>query len=83
MHAQEDDGRWCAAATDLPRRLNSIQNRHCQVHYDDVRVVLLRQSDRFAPICSLSDDMKTLVAFEQHAKTLPYDGVVIRKKDSD
>jgi hypothetical protein len=52
------------AAANLPRRLNAIQNRHRQVHYDDVRVVLLRQRDRFAAIGGLRDHMKTFVAFK-------------------
>jgi len=73
----------CAVTAYLPRRLNAIQNRHCEVHYDDVWVVLLRQRDRFAAIGGLRNHMKTLVAFEQHAKPFPYDRVVIRKKDSD
>jgi hypothetical protein len=73
----------CAAATDLPRRLNAVQNRHCQIHYDDVRVVLLRQRDRFAAIGGLRNHVKTFVAFEQHSKAFSNDGVVISKKDSD
>src|ERR1017187_1689360 len=83
MHAQEDDGRWCAAAAYLSRRLYAIQNRHFQVHYNDVRVVLLHQRDRFAPIGSLTEEMKTFRAFGQHTNTLPYNRVVIRKQDSD
>ena len=83
MHAQEDDGRWSGAAAYLPGRLNAIQNRHCQVHYDDVRVVLLRQRDRFAAVGSLRNHVKTFVAFKQHAKTFPYNRVVVREKNPD
>jgi hypothetical protein len=54
-----------------------------RVHYDDVRVVLLRQRDRFAAIGSLRNHVKPFVAFEQHAEPFPDNRVVIRQQDSD
>jgi hypothetical protein len=83
MHAKEDNGRLRAAATYLPRCLNAIQYRHCHVHYDNVRLVLLRKRNRFAAIGGLRNNTKTFVAFEQQAKAFPYDRVVVRKKNSD
>jgi hypothetical protein len=83
MHTQKDDGRLYALATDLSRSLNPVQNRHGQVHYDDVRLMLLRKRYRLVAIGGFRDDMKTLLAFEQHAKAFPDDRVVVRKKDSD
>jgi hypothetical protein len=83
MHAKEDNGRLRAAATYLPRCLNAIQYRHSHVHYDNVRLVLLRKRNRFAAIGGLRNNTKTFVAFEQQAKAFPYDRVVVRKKNSD
>jgi hypothetical protein len=45
--------------------------------------MLLRKRDRLVAIGGFRDDMKTFLAFEQHAKAFPYDRVVVRKKDSD
>ena len=72
-----------AAGADLPRGLDAVQNRHGQVHDDDVRLVLLRQRHRFAAVGGFRNHMKTFVAFEQHAEAFPDDRMVVRQKDSD
>ena len=74
---------WSAAAADLPRRLNAVQDRHGHVHDDDVRLVLLCKRDRCAAVGGLRHDVKAFVAFEQHAQPFSYNRVVIGKKDSD
>jgi hypothetical protein len=79
MHTQENDRRLAIATADLPRGFDAVQDRHCEIHYDDVGPVLRGKSDGFAAIGGLRDDTKAFVAFEQHAQTLSHDRVVIRK----
>jgi hypothetical protein len=83
MHAQEDDGAWRVATAYLPRRLDAVQNRHCQVHHNNVRLMLCDKRHGFAAIGGLRNHAEAFVAFEQHSQAFPYDGMVVRKKDSD
>ena len=72
-----------AAAADLPRRLNTVQYRHGDVHDDYVRLVLLCKRDRCASVGGLRHHVKAFIAFQQHAQPFSYNRVVVGKKNSD
>src|SRR5689334_17618531 len=82
MHAQENDSDVRGFGGNLSRRLNPIQDGHRDIHYGDIWLVFLDQRDTTAAVSGIGHNLKIGYAFQQQAKTLPDDGVIVGKNNS-
>ena len=78
-----DDGDGRLLMPQLPRRFDSVDARHVDVHDDDFRLEGLGQSNRLFPVSSLPHHLDIRVGVEHAPETLPYHRVIIRQQDAD
>jgi hypothetical protein len=81
VHAENDDAnRRRAAADDLPRGFDPIQERHADVEDGDVGLQFERFAHGIAAIASLGDNAPLAAILEDLAQTLPQHRVIVAQQ---
>ena len=83
VNRQADHGDGRLLMPQLPRRFDSVDARHVDVHDDDFRLEGLGQSNRLFPVSSLPHHLDIRVGVEHAPETLPYHRVIIGQQDAD
>ncbi len=84
VHAQENDGGLRQLGGDLPRGFDAVQDRHGDVHHDDVRLMQFSASATASrPSEASAMTVKSGLAFEQQTQALAHDGVVVGEHNAD
>jgi hypothetical protein len=81
VHGQEDDGGLRIARKYLARAIHAAEPRHPQVEDGDVRTMNLGEVHGLVAIFGLCNHLEP-AAFEQRAKTLPHDVVIVGQKNA-
>ena len=69
--------RLLVGRADLPRGLDPVQNRHRDVHQDDVRLQVLREPHGLPAVAGVPDDRDPVVAVEDRLERLGEEAVVV------
>src|SRR5215210_4813455 len=80
---QGDDLRLGKLGLDRRRRLDSVEDRHEEVHQDDIGAQLARGGDGQLAVLSLADDLDVAEKLEEAAKAATHDGVVVDEEHPD
>jgi hypothetical protein len=77
MHAEDDHADAWILLQDLGSRIDSVKERHSDIHDHNIGVHSLYQSDRLSPIERFADDLQILVFPQQISQALSNDIVII------
>jgi hypothetical protein len=75
VHARE-------RVADRTCRLDAVQDRHCDVHRDDVRSARRREPDRLGPVRRPADDVEAAVRIQQRLERVREALVVVDDQDA-
>ena len=66
-----------------PGGLDTVEDRHPDVHEDDVGVVLAGQGDGFGAVRGLAQDLHVGRRLDHNLEAAPYQGLVVGDDDAD
>jgi hypothetical protein len=77
IHREDDDLRLRKEPAELARRLDPVQERHRDVHDDDVGEGAPRLLDRLVPVLGGADDGDVVLLLQQRQQSLAHDRVIV------
>src|SRR5215831_4352592 len=80
---EDENSRLSAARDDPPRRLDSVDVRHADVHQNDIRVQGAHLLHSLGPVLGLADDLEIGARVEDHAEAAAYERLVVAEQDAD
>jgi hypothetical protein len=80
---QHQHARPIPVAKQPPRRLDSIDARHADVHQHHIRAQLARDGNGLAAVPRLADHLEIVLRFEDRPETRPDQRLVVRDEDAN
>jgi hypothetical protein len=82
VHRENDDLHGIILRQDLPRRIDAVQERHRDIHHDDIDGLLTRRMHRFTAVIHFGDYLHIRFLVYQHPEPLPEYLVIIGDHDA-